>query len=67
MPRGKVRKAKCFYYVDDIQKMLGIGEVMAYKLIRRLNGELKKKGYLTFRGRVAKKYFDKRFCIQGGL
>lgn len=36
----------------------------AYQIIRQLNSELEKKGYLTIRGRVNKDYLLKRLGIK---
>lgn len=49
------------YYAEDIKDLLGISENHAYKLIRELNAELEKQGFLTIKGRVPKEYFHKRW------
>lgn len=54
-------KSKSHYYVEDIMSMFGIKESKAYQIIRSLNKELNKKGYITVAGRVSKKYFDERY------
>ena len=36
-----------FMTVDDVAKELGISKSYAYKVVQRLNEELKEKGYLT--------------------
>ena len=41
----------------DISEICGISESKSYQVIRRLNEELDKKGYLTFRGRVSSAFF----------
>ena len=52
-----------FYTVDDVQKMLGVSLSKAYKVIRELNKELKKNGYITIAGKVPKKYFEEKlYC-----
>ncbi|MDO4942661.1 MAG: transcriptional regulator [Lachnospiraceae bacterium] len=56
---------KPIYNVKDVMKVLGVGETYAYKIIRQLNDELNKKGYLTVRGKVNAKYFNERFMIEG--
>ncbi len=38
-----------------------ISKPLAYKLIKEMNDELKKEGYLTIAGRVSKAYYHKRF------
>lgn len=41
----------------DIAEICGISQSKAYQTIKRLNDELEKSGYLTFRGRVSRAYF----------
>lgn len=48
---------KQFYTVQDVMKILQVKESKAYKIIRQLNAELEKKGYLVVAGKVSKKYF----------
>ena len=51
-----------FMRVEDVAKELGISKSYAYKIVQRLNVELKEKGYLTISGRVNRKYFLEKFC-----
>ena len=41
-----------FMRVDDVAKELGVSKSYAYKIVQRLNDELKAMGYLTISGRV---------------
>ena len=52
---------KKFIRVDEVAKELEISESHAYKIIRKLNDELKAKGYITVAGRVNRQYFNERF------
>lgn len=47
--------------VEEVKKLLGVGETKAYGIIKQLNTELNKKGYLTIRGKIPKEYLEKRF------
>ena len=47
-----------FYFVDDVQRMLGYSRSKSYKIIKQLNDELEAQGKMAFEGRVNKKYFD---------
>ena len=38
----------------------GISRSAAYKLMRQINSELEKKGYIVIRGKVSRKYFEER-------
>ncbi len=49
-----------FMRVDDVVKELSVSKPYAYKLIQKLNEELKRKNYITISGRVSKKYFQER-------
>lgn len=46
--------------VRDVQEALGVSESAGYAIIRRLNEELEKAGYITVRGKVSRAYFEKR-------
>lgn len=44
----------------DVMQILGISRSAAYKLMRQINSELEKKGYIVIRGKVSRKYFEER-------
>jgi predicted transcriptional regulator len=46
-----------FMRVDDVATELGVSKSHAYKVVRKLNSELKSMGYLTVAGRISRKYF----------
>lgn len=48
--------------VDDVAHELGISKSYAYKIVQRLNAELKEMGYITISGRVNRKYFMEKLC-----
>lgn len=49
-----------FMKVADVAKELDVSQSYAYKIIRRLNAELKELGLVTVAGRVNRKYFYER-------
>ena len=49
-----------FMRVEDVAEELGVSTSYAYKIIRKLNAELVKKGIITIAGRVNKQYFRER-------
>ena len=53
-------KDKSYVTAADLAKLLGISVGHAYKVIHRLNEELAAKGYLTFSGKVPRKYLEER-------
>ncbi len=56
---------KQLYTAKEVAELCGISESSAYKIIARLNKELKDKGYLTFSGKVSRAYFSER--MYGGI
>lgn len=57
--------SKQTYSAKELGEALGVSESKAYQFIRQMNSELEKKGFLTVRGRVSRKYADERFF--GGI
>ena len=49
-----------FIRVEEVAKELEVSVPYAYKLIKKLNDELKEKGFITVSGRVNREYFYKR-------
>ena len=49
-----------FMRVDEVARELGISKSYAYKIVQKLNVELKEKGFMTISGRVNKQYFMER-------
>ena len=52
---------KMFMRVDEVAQSLDVSIPYAYKLIRQLNEDLKKKGCITIAGRIDRKYFYEKF------
>lgn len=50
-----------FITVAEIKKVLEVSESKAYRIVRTLNCELKKDGFLVLPGRVSRQYFNERF------
>lgn len=53
-----------FIRADDVAQELNVSKPYAYKLIRKLNEELKAKGFITIAGRVNRQYFYERLYCQ---
>ena len=47
-----------FVRAEEVARELGISKPYAYKLVREMNEELKKKGFLTIPGRVSRRYWE---------
>ena len=50
-----------FIRAEDVAKELDISKAYAYKLIQKMNAELREKGYMTIAGRINRQYFAERF------
>lgn len=44
----------------EVAEVLGISICNAYKIIRQLNDELKKEGYITVAGKCSLQYFNEK-------
>ena len=51
---------RSFMTVKEVASELGVSTSSAYKIMRRLNQELEKKGIITIAGRVNRRYFTER-------
>lgn len=51
---------KNFLTASDVANYMGISVSTAYKIIRQLNNELKKEGYITIAGKISRIYFEKK-------
>ncbi len=52
---------KLYLTAGELAGMLGVSTGHAYKLIRKLNQELDKDGFLVIAGKVPRRYFEKRW------
>ena len=49
-----------FIKAEEIAKELGVSKPYAYKLIRKLNEELKNRGFITISGKVNRQFFEEK-------
>lgn len=47
--------------VEDVAMELGISKGHAYKVIRKLNNELEKSGYIVVAGKIPRAFWEKKF------
>ena len=52
---------KMFMRVDEVAEELDVSIPYVYKLIRKMNEELKKPGCITIAGRIDRKFFHEKF------
>lgn len=53
---------KSFMTVEEVATELRVSKSKAYQVVRELNAELQKQGYLTVTGRVNATFFHKKVC-----
>ena len=51
---------KRFLNATDVAEYMDVSIPMAYKIIRKLNEELKEQGYLTVSGKISRRYFEQK-------
>ena len=56
-----MNEEKRFLDVHDVMEITGLTSSSSYIVIKQLNEELRKKGYLTIRAKVISTYFYERF------
>ena len=49
-----------FLRAEEVAEELSVSKAYAYKLIRTLNNDLRKQGFITINGRVSKQYFKEK-------
>ena len=54
---------KIYITIEELANITGYSYHTAGNIIRALNGELKEKGIVTFRGKISKEYLQKRLNI----
>ena len=54
---------KNFIRADETAEELDISKAYAYKIMHKLNEELKAKGYMVISGRISRKYFEEHFMV----
>ena len=54
-----------FICAEEVAQELSVSKPYAYKLIKRLNDELKEKGFITISGRVNRQYINERLYGMG--
>ena len=55
---------KSFMTVEEVAAELRVSKSKAYQIVRELNAELQKQGYLTVAGRVNATFFSQKSLLQ---
>lgn len=53
---------RSFMTVEEVAEELRVSKSKAYQIVRELNAELQKQGYLTVARRVSATFFHKKVC-----
>lgn len=53
-----------FVGAKEVAEICQVGLTKAYDIIKNLNMELEKKGFMTLRGKINRKYLLERFKIE---
>ena len=63
--KGGETMSNTFLRVEEVAEEMGVSKSYAYKIVQKLNKELKSMGYITVSGRVNKQYFMEKVCYGG--
>lgn len=55
-----MKTGKNFLNAADVSEYMDISIPMAYKIIRKLNDELKAQGFITIAGKINRLYFEQK-------
>lgn len=50
-----------YYTAKDVQEMLGVSKSKSYQIIKSLNVELAKQGYIVTAGKIPKKFLAEKY------
>lgn len=52
-----------FLKAVDVAQILQVSESTAYRIIKKLNGELQEQGKIIVAGKISKKYFEEKVYL----
>lgn len=52
--------SKLFISAKEVARKLEVADSFAYRLVRKLNDELEKQGFVVVKGKISRKYFEER-------
>lgn len=56
-----MKQNKVYITASELSELLGVSLGHAYKMIRSMNKELEKSGYIIVAGKLPRKYFEKQW------
>lgn len=60
-----ITENKTYITASELAESLGVSMGQAYKIIRQLNSELAKEGYITVAGKCPRRYVEKKWYGYG--
>ena len=52
--------SKLFISAKEVARELEVSDSFAYRLVRKLNDDLEKQGFVVVKGKISRKYFEER-------
>lgn len=52
--------SKLFISAKEVARELEVSDSFAYRLVRKLNDELEKQGFVVVKGKISREYFEER-------
>ena len=52
--------SKLYISAKEVARELEVSDSFAYRLVRKLNDELEKQGFVVVKGKISRKYFEER-------
>ena len=52
-----------FLNAKEVSEILGVSESTAYRIIKKLNGELSNHGKIVIAGKIRKRYFEEKIYM----
>ena len=52
---------RIYYTAEDVSELLGVSMGTSYRIIRGLNKDLAKKGFIVIAGKLPIKYFNEKY------
>ena len=59
-----VSSKNAFIFASEVSEKLCVSRAYGYRIVKKLNEELKEQGYLTIDGRTSRRYFDEKFYLK---
>lgn len=59
-----VSSKDAFIFASEVSEKLCVSRAYGYRIVKRLNEELKEQGYITIDGRTSRRYFDEKFYLK---